>query len=221
MGTNENKYLLFQAAISKGPTNLLGPNVHHLLRLTHLTNMTSLPPLWTALERYPKMQHLAMLKDALDSAADALSAWVTTVATPGMPKRLLGLQLCMEDREYLKTGVQPFTFWQHIIAVRKALAACDPRHALIVGGGAATSLDDAKTLTALDSATTPSTLVALRGMITHLCVVADRIFGVSHITTSAMGKCFDKIVARKDEIGKAMAWDARRSRKLPGLIIFW
>ena len=136
------KDLLRQSATAKGPANLLGLNVHHLLHLTYVTNVESLPPLWTSLERAPKENHLEMLQAALDGAEALLYAQFTIVVNLELLKRFLGIQILMEDREYLTMGVQPFTLGQHTIAVQKALAACSARHALVVRGGAALSLAD-------------------------------------------------------------------------------
>ena len=60
-----------------------------------------------------------MLQDALDGAVALLSAHVSIIATPALLKVLLGLQLCMEDREDLTMGVQLFTIGQNTITVQK------------------------------------------------------------------------------------------------------
>ena len=117
------------------------------------------------------------------------------------------------------TGEQPFMLSQHTINVQKVLAACDARHAISIGGGAAPLLADAKTLTASDGATTLPTLTAAQRMITHLRVVTATIFDVGQGTTSDAGNFANDMVARKDELDNSMAWDARRGRKIPGLIL--
>ena len=70
------KALLRKSATMKGRAKLLRPNVHHFLRLVHMTNVASLPPLWTALARALKAHHLEMLQDVLDGNAASLAAWV-------------------------------------------------------------------------------------------------------------------------------------------------
>ena len=84
------------------------------------------------------------------------------------------------------------------------------RQYLIVGGGAAPSLVNDETLTLTDGATIPSTLTAALGIITCLCDIAAEIFVVTHGNTSTAGNFVDEMVARKDELNKAMARDACR-----------
>ena len=103
-----------------------------------------------------------MLQDALDDAAALLSTRVAIVETLALPKRLLELQIRMDE---LMTGVQMLMIRQKNIAVRKSLAARATRHALVVGGGNALFLAGVKMLTAPDGVTILSTLLALRGMI--------------------------------------------------------
>ena len=83
-----------------------------------------------------------MLQADLDGAEALLYAQFTIVVNLELLKRFLGIQILMEDREYLMMGVQTFTLGQHTIAVQKALAACSARHALVVRGGDAQSLAD-------------------------------------------------------------------------------
>ena len=137
--------LLCQAATTKEPYDLIGPNNHCLLHLSHVTNVASLPTLWTSLARAPKAQHLTTLQGALDSAADSLVPVFTIVETPALLKCILGFQIHMEDQEDLTTGVYLFTLGKHTIAVQKRLTARAARHALMIGGGAAPSLAEAKT----------------------------------------------------------------------------
>ena len=138
-----------------------------------------------------------------------------------MLKCLIGLQLCMEDWKGLTTGLNPFTLSQHTIAVRKELEACAAKHALAVGGGAAPSLTDAKTLTAPDSATITSTLAAAPVMITRLRIVTASIFGVAHGTTSSAGDFVNDMVSRKDNLYDAMARDSHCGHTLAVHILLW
>ena len=157
-----------------------------------------------------------MLQDALDDAAALLSTRVAIVATLALPKRLLELQIRMDE---LMTGVQMLMIRQKNIAVRKSLAARATRHALVVGGGNTLFLAGVKMLTTPDGVTILSTLLALRGMTRRLSVVAVTIFGVVLGTPSTAGNFIDVMVAQKDDIDKAMAWEANCGCKLHDLIL--
>ena len=95
------------------------------------------------------------------------------------------------------------------------------RNALIIRGGAAPLLADAKLLTTIDGANIPLTLAAARGMIMHLYVVVISTFGDAHSNTSAVGDFVDEMVAHEDNIDKAKAQDTRCSSKLPKIILRW
>ena len=103
-----NSSFFHHSSTAKRHANLLNLNVHHILRVAHVMNLSSLPSLYTVLARYPKAQHLVTLQGALDGAKASLASRVDTVATLVLMKRLLSLQICMEDREHLTTELQPF-----------------------------------------------------------------------------------------------------------------
>ena len=109
------KALLCQAATAKWTTDLLGPNVHNTLRLTHMKNVAIRLPLLTALALPPKMQHLATLKDAFDGAAASLAAWVDIFATPALLKHLLvrtSRRGCSRSRSGIKPSLSE-KCWRH------------------------------------------------------------------------------------------------------------
>ena len=69
----------------------------------------------------------------------------------------------MDNQGDLGTGLHPFGLGQHSSAAQKVMKSRSNQHQVIVGGDAASSLEDAATLMAPDGVSLPSTMAMVQG----------------------------------------------------------
>ena len=91
----------------KGAAEYFGANLAHLLNLVQVTNAKDLPPVWEALARASKHQHLLGLQRAFDAAAEDMGLQAPPIATLSLLKLFLALGFHMESRDDLNTGLHP------------------------------------------------------------------------------------------------------------------
>ena len=87
----ERKEARVKKAEQKGPKELFGTNLLHLLRLTQVEEVVRLNAVWAELTTASKSQQLLVLQRALNKAVADLSLRAPTFATPALLKMVLGL----------------------------------------------------------------------------------------------------------------------------------
>ena len=68
----------------KGAAEYFGANLTHLLNLVQVTDAHDLPPVWEALVRASKHQHLLVLHLDFDGTAEDMGLRAPTIATPSL-----------------------------------------------------------------------------------------------------------------------------------------
>ena len=117
----EKNARVIEQSKNKGVPYFMGNNLTFLLRLSHIYEHESLPPVWKALASATKYHQLTCLQWEFNNAARWLGACAPIVVTPGLFKMILALSFCLEHRDDLGTGIHMFFLGQHTSDSRKLL----------------------------------------------------------------------------------------------------
>lgn len=102
---------------------------------------------------------------------DALGINILMVATPSLLKEVVTLGVRMCDPEDLTRGLQPFFLGKHTAAHRKKVSTAAEKYSTVVGGGAATSLDDANIVADSNGVSLPQNFLQAQGQLTRNRVI--------------------------------------------------
>ena len=191
----------------------------HLLNLVQVTDAQDLLPVWEALARASKHQHLLVLQQAFDGTAEEMGLRAPTIATPSLLKFVLALGFRMESRDDLTTGLHPFVLGQHTATVRKFLRGQADRYAMVASGTGATSLPDVENLSAPYGVTLPHNFSMARGQWLRTRLIVVTCFGVDYNALEELQNFGEELSAWETEPEEYVPRDATLLTQIPALLL--
>ena len=217
----ERKEARDKKAKQKGPKELFGTYLPHLLRLTQVEEVVSLNAVWVDLTTASKSHQLLVLQRALNKAAADLTLRAPTVATLALLKMVLGPDFCLTSKDDLSSGLHAFTLVQHTAARRKLLKTRVDRHNLMAGDHASPSLANAEELVASNGVTIPTSHEQSRGQHNRLRILGHALFRERHMSSKQLKTFGQEMGQQEQELEEYVPRERHLRPHVPAFITRW